>query len=172
MRIGTETVGPVGGSLLGLAAAVALGLGAAGISNHTGLPTSATSSLSQSRPKKAQAGSAGSKPAVFRPTKIGLPINSSPYAQLAQRIYPGPMSGTAQTMLSGMRFSVKKQGSSLVVRLQEAASSKPLLYRSYPLGYSFFIVDPNASDDMPPLGEYDPADDVFLAVNPQGHIVS
>lgn len=169
MRIGNETVGPAGGSLLGLAAAIALGLGAAGISNHVAIPAAPATAPAASGHTPAR-GAAG--PAPFVPSHVGPTLQASPYAEFAQRLYPGTPNSTAQTMLSGLQFSVQHQGGFLVVMLRQASTSKPLLYRSYPSGYSFYIADPNASDDMPPLGEYDPADDVFLAVNPQGHVVT
>lgn len=176
----TERVGGVGRAVLLAAAVLAVGLAIHGYGSRglavTSINASAASPLRTHQPpgtaKHEPAQSAGgSTPATTSPpVKLGPALSGSQYAQYAYRIYPGPVSASAQQAMAGYSITTKSSGANVVVVVSTAGSSTALSRKAYSAADSVYFIEANFGDDSG-VTELNPGDDGLVVTNPAGLIV-
>jgi hypothetical protein len=170
----------VGRAVLLAAAVLAVGLAIHGYGSRglavTSINASAASPLRTHQPpgtaKHEPAQSAGgSTPATTSPpVKLGPALSGSQYAQYAYRIYPGPVSASAQQAMAGYSITTKSSGANVVVVVSTAGSSTALSRKAYSAADSVYFIEANFGDDSG-VTELNPGDDGLVVTNPAGLIV-
>lgn len=191
MRLGGEQVGRWG--LVVLAATGVAGLILA-VHGWSGRGASATPSLAGGTPAAVPApgsGTAGSSPsprataspagAAARPAASapgaarssapapGPMLSSEPYASVAYRIWPGPVSSTASQAMTGLAISVHQRADGLAVTAA-ARGQGPATSHLYPRGVRVYVVEASMGDDSGNL-DYSLGDDGLVVTDAQGRII-
>ncbi len=186
MRIGGETVGARGATLLAVTAVVGIVVGTHGWSaRHNGVP----STLGGPQPPAAATGakhrgvspgpSAGpSAPATQGPTasaapstasKPGPKLSSQSYAAYSFAVWPGTPSATAQAAETGLTVKVTKKGSGILVQAGIAGQPLPAAV-FYPTGTKVYIIEASMGDDASNT-DYNLGDDGLVVTDAQGRIL-
>jgi hypothetical protein len=177
--LGAERVGTVGLAVLVAAALLAVGLAIHGYGNRGLALTSVSASTPSPTSSRQPSGTAkrglakptsASTSTTSPPSKLGPALSSTQYAQYAYRIYPRPVSATAQQATAGYSISTKVSGSNVVLLVSSTGSSKPPSRRSYSAADTIYFVEANFGDDSG-VTELNPGDDGLVVTNPQGLIV-
>ena len=128
-------------------------------------PSQATSPAGAPAPSAANSPGAAGSPS---PTPGPL-LSSEPFASVAYKIWPGPVSSTARQALTGLTISVHNRGSGLAVtaaaRGQGAAATH--LYRG---GVRVYVVEASLGDDSG-NSDYSLGDDGLVVTDAQGRII-
>lgn len=193
MRIGAESLGRLGGTLMFVTAVTGVTLGTIGVLVKGG--PSAGSGLSPATPSAAPGATSGAPAAKTSGTartehqssgsaqssgaakgktpalRFGPTLAASGYQPYAFQVFPGSLSQGAKVALSGFSFHATRQGADVKGSVTALGSSQVLWSQTVPGDYRLYAVDSNPSDDAPPSGEYGGSDDGFLATSPQGRIV-
>src|SRR5579875_3671611 len=187
--LGGEAVTPSRLAVVGLAAVVGIGLAVHGYSHGLSLgrpggllgapaPTTATSrptpttskpTTAASHPRSSGRASTGPQPTAAQ-QKLGPLLSSTPYAQFAYQVYPGPRSAQAQLALAGFNVVVKRSGGHIVLSVSASGSSGPPQVSTYPAGDRVYFIEASFGDDSG-HAEYNFGDDGLLVTNSQGRIV-
>jgi len=178
-----ERVGTVGLVVLLAAATLAVGLAVHGYGNRgLALPSVAASvpSPGRSQPQPTTTTTKGvaanatrsstSTSATSPPVKLGPALSTTQYASYAYRVYPGPVSASAQQAMAGYSISTKVSGSTVVVAVSSAGSSQILQRKAYPAADKVYFIEASFGDDSG-VTELNPGDDGLVVTNPQGLIV-
>lgn len=199
MRIGGETVGPRGVTVLAVSAVVGIALGVHGwTGRHNGLPTTlAGPGPSPSAAPQARSSSSSAAPTPGRstqgpptqgPTAAGSPAPSSPgpasnspaqspgpklssqsYASYAFQEWPGPVSSAAKAAATGLVITVRKHGSGIMVTAGVAGQPTPAA-RFYPTGTKVYVIEASMGDDSG-NSDYNLGDDGLAVTDSQGRIL-
>jgi len=181
LRVGSEVVGPRGLVLLGLGAALAASLAVLGAS-RPGVPVAGSSlatHAARSAPARGAAHHAhGSTAPATRhaarrghlPQKLGPPLSSTPYAQYAFRVYPGPRSAATRQALAGFQVRVTPEGGRFKLTVTVNGSGQPAVAKTYPAGDRVYFIEASLGDDAG-SSELNLGDDGILVTNSQGRIV-
>lgn len=188
MRVGGELVGRWGLAVLAVTGVAGLvlaihgwsGGGASAAPPLAGGPLGAASAApSRTAPAPSQATSPAGAPAASAANSPGAAgssspapgplLSSEPFASVAYRIWPGPVSSTARQALTGLAISVHNRGSGLAVtaaaRGQGAAATH--LYRG---GMRVYVVEASLGDDSG-NSDYSLGDDGLVVTDAQGRII-
>lgn len=180
MRIAGESVGPRGLTLL-VVTAVAGGLLAlhGWSARHSGLPPGALAGASPASSAPASpvpsAGSArsagpGSTPGGAAPAASPGPLLSSqPFASYSYQVWPGTPSAAAQTAMTGLSISVRRQRFGISVAAGVNGQPQPTP-RVYPVGARVYVVETALGDDSGNI-DYNLGDDGLVVTDAQGRIV-
>ena len=199
MRIGAESLGRLGGTLMFVTAVAGVTLGTIGVLVQSSPPTgsglspatpSAVTPGTTSAPSAAQNGTASTQHQSSATAKssataqssatakgkgpalrFGPTLAASGYQPYSFQVFPGSLSQGAKVALSGFSFHATRQGVDVKGSVTALGSSQVLWTQTVPANYRLYAVDSNPSDDAPPSGEYGGSDDGFLATSPQGRIV-
>jgi len=186
MRIGGESVGARGITVLAVAGVVGIVLGIHGWSvRHNGLhPSLAGPQASPSataRPSPTSAADQSSAPtqgpvaAGPAPTSsatapaAGLKLSAQAYARYAFEVWPGPVSQSARTAATGLVVSVRRRDSGIMVAAGVAGQSKPVT-RFYPAGAKVYVIEAALGDDSGNT-DFNLGDDGLVVTDSQGRIV-
>ena len=175
MRVGVETVGRWGLTLLAITGAVGLALAVHGWSGRgSGVPsaplaagpraTAATPSPSTPRASGSAGGQTPSPSATLGPL-----LSTEPYASVAFQVWPGTVSTAARQALTGLTVSVHQKGSALSV-VAGVNGQQPSAAQLYPDGARVYVVESALGDDSG-NSDYNLGDDALVVTNAQGRIV-
>src|SRR5579875_2426907 len=180
--LGGEAVTPSRLAVVGLAAVVGIGLAVHGYSHGLSLgrpggllgapaptPTTSKPTTAASHPRSSGRASTGPQPTAAQ-QKLGPLLSSTPYAQFAYQVYPGPRSAQAQLALAGFNVVVKRSGGHIVLSVSASGSSGPPQVSTYPAGDRVYFIEASFGDDSG-NAEYNFGDDALLVTNSQGRIV-
>jgi len=187
-----ERVGAIGLAVLLASAVLAIGLAVHGYGNRGLALASVAASKASPGGSQQPAGTAtrapakstaGSTPSTTSPpfakttpsttsppTKLGPALSSTQYASFAYRIYPGPVSASAQQAMAGYSISTKLSGSKVVVIVSPAGSSQAPSRKAFSAADDVYFIEANFGDDSG-MTELNPGDDGLIATNAQGLIV-
>jgi hypothetical protein len=188
VRVGGETVGRWGLAVLAVTGVAGLVLaihgwsvsGASATPRLAGGPLgTASAAPSGTVPSPSQANSPAGAPAPSAANSPGAAgsssptpgplLSSEPFASVAYKIWPGPVSSTARQALTGLTISVHNRGSGLAVtaaaRGQGAAATH--LYRG---GVRVYVVEASMGDDSG-NSDYSLGDDGLVVTDAQGRII-
>ena len=188
MRVGGELVGRWGLAVLAVTGVAGLvlaihgwsGGGASAAPSLAGGPLGAASAAHRrTAPAPSQATSPAGAPAASATRSPGAAgssssapgplLSSEPFASVAYRIWPGPVSSTARQALTGLTISVHNRGSGLAVtaaaRGQGAAATH--LYRG---GMRVYVVEASLGDDSG-NSDYSLGDDGLVVTDAHGRII-
>jgi hypothetical protein len=186
MRLGGEPVGRwgivllavtgIGGLLLawhgwaGRAAAVAPSL--AGKSTSSGQAAGGSAPGSAASPPAPASSSPAASPAPAASGgagKAGPLLSSEPYAGSTYQVWPGPLGAAARQALTGLKVTVRKHGSGLLVTagVIGGAPGAPHVYVD---GARVYVVEVSLGDDSG-NSDYNLGDDGLVVTNAQGRIV-
>jgi hypothetical protein len=166
MRLGDEQVGRWGLALLAVTGAVGLIIAFHGWSaRRAGLPAGALSPAQTASPHRATATpSARPSPTAHRPL-----LKSQPYASVAYRIWPGSPSEAAKLALTGLKVSVSRQRSVLLVTA--GVNGQPVSApRRYPGGALVYVIEASLGDDSGST-DYNLGDDALVVTDARGGII-
>lgn len=99
----------------------------------------------------------------------GPMLSSEPYASVAYRIWPGPVSSTASQALTGLAISVHQRAGGLAVTAA-ARGQGPATSHLYPRGVRVYVVEASMGDDSGNL-DYSLGDDGLVVTDAQGRII-
>jgi hypothetical protein len=99
----------------------------------------------------------------------GPRLSSEPYASVAFRIWPGPVSSTASQALTGLAISVHQRASGLAVTAA-ARGQGPATSHLYPGGVRVYVVEASLGDDSGNV-DYSLGDDGVVVTDAQGRII-
>lgn len=185
MKIGGETLGPLGATLLSLTAVSAAGLGAFGALSNSpetsglnvaALSTGGTSTTSGHKDarhgaKATSASAASPKAAKAAPAvRLGPLLSSMPYAGFATQIFPGKLTNAGALATTGFHITASISKGVMTIRFSLLSGGSPVV-RQYPTATKLYFIETQLSDDSPPSGEYSFGDDGLQATNAQGRIV-
>lgn len=188
MRIGAESLGRLGGTLMFVTAVTGVTLGTIGVLVQGSPPpgnglssatpsavapgtASAPSTAKTSGAAPTQSKSSGANKSKAPALRFGPTLAASGYQPYSFQVFPGSLSQGAKVALSGFSFHATRQGADVKGSVTALGSSQVLWSQTVPANYRLYAVDSNPSDDAPPSGEYGGSDDGFLATSPQGRIV-
>jgi hypothetical protein len=157
---GTGAAPSVAGSRLGAAPAVAGGAARSSPSSRA----AASPSAAPARPTAGTPGAAGSPSPGPGPL-----LSSEPYASVAYRIWPGPVSSAASQALAGLVISVHQRASGLAVTAA-ARGQGPTASHLYPGGVRVYVVEASLGDDSGNL-DYSLGDDAVVVTDAHGRII-
>ena len=147
-------------------------LGAASAAHRGTVPSSSSSAASQAAsPAGAPAPSPANSPGAAGSSSPapGPLLSSEPFASVAYRIWPGPVSSTARQALTGLAISVHNRGTGLAItaaaRGQGAAATH--LYRG---GMRVYVVEASLGDDSG-NSDYSLGDDGLVVTDAHGRII-
>ena len=177
----TDRVGVVGLSVLVAALVLAVGLAVHGYHDRGLGPVSVGASAvsSSARDQTTTSTTTGGSPSPTRgstppttspPSKLGPALSSTQYASYAFRIYPGPVSASAQQAMAGYSIRTELSGSNVVVVVSVPGSSQSPSRTTYLAADSVYFIEANLGDDSGAT-ELNPGDDGLIVTNPQGRIV-
>lgn len=177
-RLRTERVGAGGKAVLLAAAVLAVGLAIHGYGTGglavTSINASGAGPLRAQPPPstatRAPGRSSGGPTPPTTPAKLGPALSGSQYAQYAYRVYPGPVSASAQQATAGYSITTKLSGDTVVVVVSTAGSSTELSRKTYAAADSVYFIEANFGDDSG-VTELNPGDDGLIVTNPAGLIV-
>jgi hypothetical protein len=194
MRIGGDPVGGRGLALLGVTAVVGGLLAGHGWSGrHAGLtpgslagsgssasvpahsgPTPAASAASASAPASRSAAPKAStqqKPAGngAASAAAGPLLSSQAFASEAFQVWPGALSATAQTAMTGLSIAVHRTSSGLSVVAGVVGQPSPAAH-SYPGGARVYVIEASLGDDSG-SSDYNLGDDGLVVTDSKGEIV-
>jgi hypothetical protein len=175
MRVGVETAGRWGLTLLAVTGGVGLGLAIHGWSGRaSGVPsaplaagprtTAATPSPSTPGVSASASGRAPSPSATPGPL-----LSTEPYANVAFQVWPGTVSAAARQALTGLTVSVHQKGSALSVTAG-VNGQQPSAAQLYPDGARVYVVESALGDDSG-NADYNLGDDALVVTNAQGRII-
>lgn len=185
MRVGGETVGARGGTLLTVAAVAGIALGLHGWSaRHNGVPSTFAGQQPAAGGPARPAGSPGpsassspSTPPTQGPTaspaptaaKPGPKLSSQSYASFAFAVWPGTPSAGARAAQTGLVIKVSKKGTGILVQggLVGQALPAPVFY---PTGVKVYVIEASMGDDAG-NSEYNLGDDGLVVTDAQGRIL-
>lgn len=96
-------------------------------------------------------------------------LSSEPYASVAYRIWPGPVSSTASQAMTGLAISVHQRADGLAVTAA-ARGQGPATSHLYPRGVRVYVVEASMGDDSGNL-DYSLGDDGLVVTDAQGRII-
>jgi hypothetical protein len=184
MRIGTERVGPRGLALLAATAIAATllavhgwagrGSGLAPGSLAAGGPARGQRGHGQATPARAASGARtparASAPAGAPRAAPGPLLSSEPYASYAFRVWPGSPAPSARLAMTGLRVSVRRHGTGLLVAAGLAGQPLPAPHL-YSAGARVYVVEVSLGDDSGGT-DYNLGDDGLVVTNAQGRLTS
>jgi hypothetical protein len=178
MRMGFERLGRRGLALLAATGAAGLILGVHGWSvRGAGLPpgplaagpgpaaSPRASASAQASAAPRPSGSPGRSPSGSH----GPLLSSEPYASSAYQVWPHTPSAAAQRALTGLKISVRRQGSGLSVTAG-VLGQPPSAPHLYPHGARVYIVETSLGDDSGNT-DYSLGDDGLVVTSAQGTII-
>ena len=176
MSSGSNSIGPRGLTLLGLAAAVGIALGIHGwATRHTpavlGSVGGSAAAASAAPAHNATAGPPPSQPSSSSSpaSTAGQMLSSQPYAQYAFQVWPGNLSPTAQAAEVGLAITVRRTGTGLEVSagvIGQPANAP----RVYPAGVRVYVIEASLGDDSGNT-DYNLGDDGLVVTDAGGRIV-
>jgi hypothetical protein len=177
MRVGFERVGRQGLALLAATGAVGLVLGVHGWSARgAGVPPGSLAAGSgvaaaprASAPRASPAPRAAGSPGHPASGGHGPLLSSEPYAREAYQVWPRTRSAAARLALTGLRISVRRQGSGLSVTAGVIGQASPAP-RLYPLGARVYVVEASPGDDSGNT-DYSLGDDGLVVTSAQGSVI-
>jgi hypothetical protein len=101
--------------------------------------------------------------------KAGPLLSSEPYASVTYRVWPGPVSAAATQALTGLKVTVHRRGSGLLVTAG-VIGQPPAAPHLYVGGAHVFVVEAALGDDSG-NADYNLGDDGLVVTNAQGRIV-
>jgi hypothetical protein len=173
---GSNSIGPGGRTLLGLAAAAGIALGFHGWSTRhapaalgsigVGPPTAGP------RPGTTAAAGPSARPSgspTSAATTPGPLLSSQSYAQYAFQVWPGRLSTAGQAAETGLAITVRRQGSGLEVSagVSGQPASAPQIY---PAGARVYVIEASLGDDSG-TSDYNLGDDGIVVTDAHGRIV-
>ena len=96
-------------------------------------------------------------------------LSSEPYAREAYQVWPGTRSAAARLALTGLKISVRRQGSGLSVTAGVIGQASPAPHL-YPLGARVYIVEASLGDDSGNT-DYSLGDDGLVVTSAQGSVI-
>ena len=195
MRIGGDTVGSRGLTVLAVVAAAGIGLGLHGWSGrHNGVapglagsaqpgaratapgashgshPGSSSPAPAPSSSSPASQGPVASstRPSTHAPAGPGPKLSSQSYASYAFQVWPGPVSQAGKSAQIGLVIKVKKHGSGIEVAAGIAGQKLPAP-KAYPTGAKVYVIEASLGDDSG--ADYNLGDDGLVVTDKQGRIV-
>jgi hypothetical protein len=172
MRVGSERVGRRGLALLAATGAAGLILGVHGwMVRGAGFPPGslAAGAGSTAAPRVSAAPRATGSPGHPSFGGRGPLLSSEPYAREAYQIWPGTRSAAARLALTGLKISVHRQGSGLLVAAGVIGQAAPAP-RLYPLGARVYVVEASLGDDSGNT-DYSLGDDGLVVTSAQGSVI-
>jgi hypothetical protein len=182
MRLGGDTVGRWGLSLLAVAGVLGVILAIHGWAGRGSgvVPVAAPAASSSAGPSAAGASSAASatpsahaatpaSPSASPSSSTGPLLSAQPYASYAFQVWPGTLSTTAKQALTGLMVSVRRQsaGLSVTAGVVGQASASPHVYRA---GARVYVVEASMGDDSG-NSDYNMGDDGLIVTDSAGRIV-
>jgi hypothetical protein len=189
MRLGGEPVGRWGIALLVVTGVAGLLLGWHGWTTRTAAapslagasasapasPAGTPASPAAARSAPATAGPATASPAAASPAasagaaRPGPKLSSEPYASFSFQVWPGTLSTAARQAMTGLKITVRKQGSGLLVSAGVAGqpASPPHLYTG---GSRVYVVEASLGDDSG-NADYNLGDDGLVVTDAQQRIL-
>lgn len=158
------------------------GLGAlastSGSHGHTSSGTSAPASpaparhSSPSTTKTSGAGSSttNSSSSTAPAQRIGPLLSSTPYAQYAFQVYPGPETSQTRLATAGFKIQVQPRGGAMQLRVAATGSGQGAQTSNFAFGDHVYFIEASLGDDSGNL-EYNFGDDGLVITDAQGHIV-
>jgi hypothetical protein len=172
MRVGAETVGRWGLTLLAITGAVGLALAIHGWSGRgSGVPSAPLAAgprATAATPSPRVSGSAGGQ-TPSPSAALGPLLSTEPYASVAFQVWPGTVSTAARQALTGLTVSVHQKGSALSV-VAGVIGQQPSAAQLYPDGARVYVVESSLGDDSG-NSDYNLGDDALVVTNAQGRIV-
>jgi hypothetical protein len=172
MRMGFERVGRRGLALLAVTGAVGLILGLHGWSvRGAGFPPGSlvAGSGPATAPRASAAPRATGSPGHPAAGGHGPLLSSEPYAREAYQVWPGTRSAAARLALTGLKISVRRQGSGLSVTAGVIGQASPAPHL-YPLGARVYVVEASLGDDSGNT-DYSLGDDGLVVTSAQGSVI-
>jgi hypothetical protein len=182
MRLGGDTVGRWGLSLLAVAGVLGVILAIHGWAGHGSgvVPVAAPAGSSSAGPSAAGASPAASatpsapaatpaSPSASPSSSTGPLLRAQPYASYAFQVWPGTLSTAAKQALTGLTVSVRRQsaGLSVTAGVVGQASASPHVYRA---GARVYVVEASMGDDSG-NSDYNMGDDGLVVTDSAGRIV-
>jgi len=182
MRLGGDTVGRWGLSLLAVAGVLGVILAVHGWAGRGSgvVPVAAPAGSSSAGPSAAGASSAASAtPSAHAATpasasaspssSTGPLLSAQSYASYAFQVWPGTLSTAAKQALTGLTVSVRRQsaGLSVTAGVVGQASASPHVYRA---GARVYVVEASMGDDSG-NSDYNMGDDGLVVTDSAGRIV-
>ena len=182
MRLGGDTVGRWGLSLLAVAGVLGVILAVHGWAGRGSgvVPVAAPAGSSSAGPSAAGASSAASatpsahaatsaSPSASPKSSTGPLLSAQPYASYAFQVWPGTLSTAAKQALTGLTVSVRRQsaGLSVTAGVVGQASASPHVYRA---GARVYVVEASMGDDSG-NSDYNMGDDGLVVTDSAGRIV-
>jgi hypothetical protein len=182
MRLGGESVGRWGLSLLAVAGVLGVVLAihgwagrgsgavpvAASVGSSSAGPSAAGASSGASASPSAHATTSAS-PSASPKSSTGPLLSAQPYASYAFQVWPGTLSTAAKQALTGLTVSVRRQlaGLSVTAGVVGQASASPHVYRT---GTRVYVVEASMGDDSG-NSDYNMGDDGLVVTDSAGRIV-
>ncbi len=182
MRLGGDTVGRWGLSLLAVAGVLGVILAIHGWAGRGSgvVPVAVPAGSSSAGPSAAGASSAASatpsahaatpaSPSASPSSSTGPLLSAQPYASYAFQVWPGTLSTAAKQALTGLTVSVRRQspGLSVTAGVVGQASASPHVYRA---GARVYVVEASMGDDSG-NSDYNMGDDGLVVTDSAGRIV-
>lgn len=176
MSSGSCSVGPVGRTLLGLAAAAGIALGVHGWSaRHTPAALgSIVAGPATAGPRPATRSAAGppARPSTSPTSAATTPgplLSSQSYAQYAFEVWPGRLSTAARAAETGLAITVRRQANGL--EISAGVSGQPASApQFYPVGARVYVIEASLGDDSG-ASDYNLGDDGIVVTDARGRIV-
>lgn len=177
MRVGFERVGRRGLALLAATGAVGLIMGVHGWSvRGAGFPpgslaagSGSTAAPRASAPRSSAAPRAAGSPGHPAAGGKGPLLSSEPYAREAYQVWPRTRSAAARLALTGLKISVRRQGTGLSVTAGVIGQASPAP-QLYPLGARVYVVEASLGDDSGNT-DYSLGDDGLVVTSAQGSVI-
>jgi hypothetical protein len=175
VRVGVETVGRWGLTLLAVTGVVGLVLAFHGWSARSSgvppAPLTAGPRATPAAPSPSGTGAAGQagRAAPSPSATLGPLLSTEPFASVAYQVWPGTVSGAARQALTGLAVSVHRRGSALSVTAG-VIGQQPSSPQLYPGGARVYVVESSLGDDSG-SSDYSLGDDGLVVTNAQGRIV-
>ena len=178
MRMGFERLGRRGLALLAATGAAGLILGVHGWSvRGAGLPPGplaadpgpASPRASTASPRASAAPRPSGSPGRSPSGGHGPLLSSEPYASSAYQVWPHTPSTAAQQALTGLKISVRRQGSGLSVTAG-VLGQPPSAPHLYPHGARVYVVETSLGDDSGNT-DYSLGDDGLVVTSAQGTVI-
>lgn len=178
MRMGFERLGHRGLALLAATGAAGLILGVHGWSvRGAGLPPGPLAAgpgpvsprASGASPRASAAPRPSGSPGRSPSGSHGPLLSSEPYASSAYQVWPHTPSTAAQRALTGLKISVRRQGSSLSVTAG-ILGQPPSAPHLYPHGARVYVVETSLGDDSGNT-DYSLGDDGLVVTSAQGTVI-
>jgi hypothetical protein len=182
MRLGGESVGRWGLSLLAVAGVLGVilaihgwagrGSGAVPVTAPAGSSSAGSSAAGASSGASATPSAHAATPAsasASPSSSTGPLLSTQPYASYAFQVWPGTLSSVAKQALTGLTVSVRQQsaGLSVTAGVVGQASASPHVYRT---GARVYVVEASMGDDSG-NSDYNIGDDGLVVTDSTGRIV-